>query len=97
MDDDGKYMIPFIVHESILTRMERVIKRLIIILILVISMLFISNAVWLYAWMQYDYSTETETVSVDGKDGIANYIGNDGDITNGENSSVENEANTQEE
>ena len=89
MDDDGKYMIPFIVHESALTRMERVIKRLIIVLIIVISMLFISNAVWLYAWLQYDYNTETETVNVDGKDGVANYIGNDGDINNGTGHSAE--------
>jgi hypothetical protein len=36
--------------------------------------------------MQYDYTsdmTTSEEINVDGKDGIANYIGNDGDIVNG--------------
>jgi hypothetical protein len=50
--------------------------------------------------MQYDYSsdatnttttTETSTVTVDGKDGVANYIGNDGDISNGTDNSAESE------
>lgn len=71
-----------------MARNERTIKRLIISLIIAVVLIFASNALWLYAWMQCDYTdTEsTETVDVDGSgDGIANYIGNDGDINNGEN------------
>ena len=64
--------------------MSRTLNRLILIVIVCICLLFASNAAWLYAWRQYDYSSE-EIVTVDGKDGIANYIGNDGDIVNGEN------------
>ena len=85
-------LIPFVVHESGMTRMERIVKRLSVALIVSILLIFASNALWLYAWMQYDYSsdatttTETQTVTVDGKDGIANYIGNNGDITNGKDS-----------
>lgn len=75
--------VPYIVHELSMARMERQIKRLWIALIICIIMLFASNAAWLYAWCQYDYSSE-EIVTVDGKDGVANYIGNDGDIVNGE-------------
>lgn len=69
---------------------ERTVKRQWIALIIALCMLFASNAAWLYCWCQYDYSSE-EIVTVDGKDGIANYIGNDGDIVNGENHGSETE------
>ena len=75
--------VPYIVHESSMARMERQIKRLWIAVIVAVSLLFSSVAIFTYAWLQYDYSSE-EIVTVDGKDGIANYIGNDGDIVNGE-------------
>lgn len=82
--------IPYIVHEGIMARNERTMKRLIIALIVAIVLVFISNAVWLYAWSQYDYvSSDSTNVEIDGKDGIANYIGNDGDITNGADKSHE--------
>ena len=63
--------IPFVAHEDTLTRMERIIKRLVFALVITILLMFASNALWLYAWMQYDYSsdatttTETQTVTVD--------------------------------
>lgn len=75
--------IPYVVYESAQTRLERIIKRLIIALIIVTSMLFISNIIWLHEWIKFDYVTEDEVITVDGSDGIANYIGNDGDIANG--------------
>ncbi len=76
--------VPYVVHESAMARNERSVKRLVIALIVAIALIFASNAVWLYAWMQYDYtSEESDYVSVDGKDGVANYIGNDGSIVNG--------------
>ena len=78
--------VPYIVHESSMARMERQVKRGWIALIVAVCLLFASNAAWLYAWCQYDYSSE-EIITVDGKDGIANYIGNDGDIVNGESDS----------
>lgn len=77
--------VPFIVHEGIMSRMERNIKRLFILLMVAIACLVVTNAVWIYAWMQYDYSGN-ETVTVDGRSGTANYIGEDGVITNGEDS-----------
>ena len=73
--------IPYIVYESAQARSERTIKRLILVLIIVTAMLFASNMLWIHAWMQYDYSEDI--VTVDGSEGVANYIGNDGDITNG--------------
>ena len=82
--------VPYIVHEATMARMERHIKRLWIAVIVAVCLLFASNVAWLYAWCQYDYSSE-EIVTVDGKDGIANYIGNDGDIVNGKNNGSETE------
>ena len=74
--------IPFIVFESAQAKNERTIKKLVLAVIISIMVIFASNAIWLYAWIQYDYSSE-ENVMVDAENGIANYIGNNGDITNG--------------
>ena len=74
--------IPYIVYESAQTRSERIIKRLILILIVVTAMLFVSNIIWIYEWTQYDYESGEE-VTIDGGDGgNANYIGNNGEIRN---------------
>ena len=95
--EEKMMQIPYVVHEGSLARMERIIKKLVLALIITIILLFASNCIWLYAWMQYDYSseattTETSTVTVDGKDGVANYIGNDGEITNGSDNSEKSES-----
>ena len=89
-DAQAPESVPYIVHESSMARMERQVKRGWIALVVAVCLLFASNAAWLYAWCQYDYSSE-EVVTVDGKDGVANYIGNDGDIVNGENHGSETE------
>lgn len=78
--------VPYIVYESAQARAERTVKRLIVALVLAVVLIFASNAAWLWAWMQYDYTgemTTTETVTVDGKDGIANYASNGGSVVNG--------------
>ena len=75
--------VPYIVYEGEQARNERHIRRLVIALIVAVVVIFVSNAIWLYAWMQYDYAG-SDTVTVDGKSGIANYIGGSGDIHNGE-------------
>lgn len=82
--------------EAMLAREERHIRRLLILLAIAVVMLFASNAMWLYAWNQYDYSGQ-ETVTVDGKEGTANYIGNDGEIVNGESDSDSQTVETEEE
>lgn len=76
--------VPYIAFESLVSIHERHIKRLILALLISVCLLAASNAAWLYAWCQYDYSSEESQVLVDGKNGIANYIGNSGDIYNGE-------------
>ena len=85
--DKAPASVPYVVHESTIARMERIIKRQWIALIVAITLIFGCNAVWLYAWCQYDYTSE-ETV-VEAVDGVANYIGNDGDIVNGEDNREE--------
>lgn len=84
--NNASVSIPFIAFEAALDREERKAKRLIITLIIAIVMMFASNAIWLYAWCQYDYGiVETDSVKVETGDGNANYVGNDGDINNGTN------------
>ena len=78
--------VPYIVFEAAQARNERAIKHLVVALIVALVMIFVSNACWLWAWMQYDYTSEQSSVEVDASDGIANYIGGMGDITNGADS-----------
>lgn len=84
MNNDMPKDVPYIVYESEQVRNERNIKRLIVALIISIILIFTSNSFWLYAWMQYEYISE-ETVTIDGNEGNANYIGSNasGDIYNG--------------
>ena len=61
-----------------------------IIIVLLIILLVVTNAMWLVAWNQYDYVEDY--TSVDGGNGVANYIGEDGDIHYGtDNSQTQNE------
>ena len=81
--------VPYIVHESESARAERHIKRLIIALVICIALLFISNMIWLHEWTAFDFTKDT--ITVDSNDGgNANYVGEDGDITNGESKSEQN-------
>lgn len=83
--------VPFVVYEAAQSRSERTNRRLVKALVVAVVLMFLSNALWLYAWTQYDYSGEETAILVDGKEGIANYIGNDGVITNGEDYSHQEE------
>ena len=70
--------VPYIVHESSMARMERQIKRLWIALIVVIAMLFASNA----GWLIYESQFATISYEQDGE-GINNVnIGEQGDLNN---------------
>lgn len=88
MEREDMISVPYIVHEGVQVRLERIIKRLAIALVLAILLIFASNALWLYAWMQYDYQGEdetviTKTIDVNGHNGTANYISGSGRIING--------------
>lgn len=100
---DERVSVPYIVYEGEQARNERTHKRLIIALIITIMLLFATNALWISAWMSYDYAGEieaTQNVDVDAKDGVANYVGHDGDIVNGTDSgknNISDDASTEEE
>ena len=95
MENKPTAAVPYIVFESAQARAERNAKRLIVALIIAVALVFASNAAWLWAWMQYDYvsdSTTTETITVDGQDGAANYASYGGSIINGANYSQDQNA-----
>jgi hypothetical protein len=81
--------IPYIAYEAAEAKSERTIKRLILALVLSIILIFASNAIWLYAWCQYDYSSEETTYSQDGE-GLNNInTGSQGDINGAETNNQE--------
>ena len=59
---------------------ERMVKRQWIALIICICFIFASNAAWLYAWMQYDYSSEETIYQQDGEG--TNIIGDSNEVDN---------------
>ena len=76
--------ISYYAHEAEVMRQEAGKKKLWIVLIIAIVLIFASNMAWLWVFNQYDYES---TVTVDSKDGgNANYLGGNGDIVNGEDS-----------
>ena len=72
--------VPYIVHESSMARMERQIKRLWIALIVSVVLLFASSAIFTWAWMQYDYSSEEIVYQQDGEG--TNIIGDSNEVDN---------------
>lgn len=87
--DEKIVSVPYFVYEGEQTRMERINKRLVAVLIIVLLALVFTNAMWLYSWTQYDYTSEDSVVTVDSRNGVANYVGNDGYIMYGSDSSSE--------
>ena len=80
--------VPYIVYEGTMARFERTIKRLTVIIIVSLLLLFVTNALWIYEWTMYDYSE----VTVDSNDGgNANFLqaGSNGEITNAESGGQE--------
>ena len=73
--------VPYIVHEVAVARLERVIKRLWVLVLALIILLCASNAAWI--WWESQYETIETTITQENSDGYNNYIGNDGDIVNG--------------
>ena len=74
--------IPFIAYEGAMSRFERINRRLWITIILLVVLLVSTNIAWLLYESQFE-SYET-TVTQESDTGNNNFIGNDGDITNGE-------------
>jgi hypothetical protein len=83
--------VSYLSFESEMARNERHVKRLIIALVISIILIFASNALWLYAWLQYDYSSSESTTTTYTQDsnGI-NIIGDSNDVTKQDNKDSKN-------
>ena len=79
MEERENVSVPYLVHEGVLARMERTIKRLWVLCIVLIVLFVGTNAGWLY----YESQWEDVIVTQENADGYNNYVGNDGDIYNG--------------
>lgn len=71
-ENDMPQMIPYIVHESEVARMERIIKRLFIICILLIIVAVGTNAYWIYYESQWTDEVITQEIEQDSGDGGTN-------------------------
>lgn len=71
--------VPYIAYEDAMVRNERLVRRLVLTIALCIILLFVSNAIWIYKWNQYD------TISYDQDGSGLNNIctGTQGDVLNG--------------
>ena len=70
--------VPYIVHECAVARLERVIKRMWVLVLALIIILCVSNVAWI--WWESQYQTIEAAITQENVDGYKNYIGNDGDI-----------------
>lgn len=77
--------VPYAAHSAMLARMERMNSRCFIVIIILIILLFATNGAWLYYESQWEYMSTSVTQENDS--GFNNYIGNDGEIINGETDS----------
>lgn len=78
-DEERMAMIPLIAHELAMARLERIIKRLIVIIIILVGII----GMGVYEFMCCDFTD----IVVDGEDGgVANYLkaGKNGVINNAE-------------
>lgn len=87
--DENMATVPFVAHESMMTRMERTNHRLWILSIFLIICLIASNVAWVIYESQFEYYDESVTQEVTQKaDGnsINRFVGGDyvGD-TDGQN------------
>lgn len=80
--EDKTVNIPYYVAEGMVERLSRTNKRLWIMCMLLILLLVGTNALWLYYESQWEV-IETE-ITQENEHGYNNYIGNNGDIYNGE-------------
>ena len=96
-DEKSPKMIPYIVHEWEVARMERTIKRLFVICILLIVVAVGTNAYWIWYEAQWEDEVITQEIQQDSGDGGTNnysgkIIGGDdyGEADDQDNSSPKN-------
>lgn len=72
--------VPYIAFESELARMERIIKRLCIILAVLVVLLVGSNGAWLWYESQFSKQVTTTTVEADATDGGNAVVNGSGEV-----------------
>ena len=80
-------VMPIAQHEKDQNRLMGIIKSLIAVIVILIVLLVGSNVGWLIYNSQFEVVEETKTetnITQDNESGYNNYIGNDGEIVNGE-------------
>ena len=87
--DKNPASVPYVVHESIVARMERIIKRQWVALIVAICMLF--GAFGLFVWYESLYETISYDYQQDGQG--TNIIGDSNEVNNG--AEIESQSETQ--
>ena len=88
-NDKNPATVPYVVHESAVARMERIIKRQWIALIVAICMLF--GAFGLFVWYESLYETISYDYQQDGQG--TNIIGDSNEVNNG--AKIESQSETQ--
>lgn len=68
--------------ELLAAAMERQVKRWFIICVVIFTALVLTNGFWI--WRESQYEDVITEIKQENADGINNFIGNDGDIYNGE-------------
>lgn len=80
--------IPYVVYEQEKAHQHKINVRWFVIVLVLIAALLGSNIAWIIYESQFETVTETETyeyeVEQSSEDGDNNFIGHDGDISNGE-------------
>lgn len=73
----NREQIPYIVHEGAMSRMERVNKRLIAIIVLLIVLLVSSNIAWLVYESQFEMCNVEQDVDQENEQGNNIFVGGD--------------------
>jgi len=74
--------VPLVVLENTRAQMDAHAARLVRVIVLLVILLVGSNALWL--WRESQFADEVYEITQENEDGYNNFIGNDGDIYNGE-------------
>ena len=78
--------VPYVAHQSAAARQERQMRRMWIVILVLICALIGTNLAWIIYENSFEEIVTTEEIIIDADDnGNANYIGQDGNIYNGEN------------
>ena len=73
--------VDYIAHEAIVARMERIINKLWIIILVLVAVLVLSNAAWIWYESQFEEMTITQEAEAETGNAIVN---NAGDVIYGE-------------